>query len=275
MAMGKKLASIVDFWNQRLAVNEIPNDASNNGLQVEGKSQVEKIVFGVDSCQSLFEKAAEMGADLVCTHHGISWGDGMRRLVGSTARRLSTLFNHGVSLYAVHLPLDAHAELGHNALMAEAIGIWDKVSFAPYSGVNIGYCGHMPEPRQLRELADSLERKLLSDIADFLPEEEDVAGEAGVARIFGADDSAFVRNVGIISGGAGSSGIQAAARAGVDCLITGELNHSCYHEALENNLSVIELGHYLSETPGILAMAKATTSKFELECVFIDLPTGL
>ena len=106
-----KLAELTDFLDSMLMLDKFSRDASNNGLQVEGSAEVTSAVFGVDACQELFDAAAAKGADFIFVHHGMSWGSEPRRFSGIVARRLSTLFQNKISLYAAHLPLDAHPQI--------------------------------------------------------------------------------------------------------------------------------------------------------------------
>jgi dinuclear metal center YbgI/SA1388 family protein len=254
MAELKKICSYLD---QLLDISGIPGDHSNNGLQVEACGEVKKAVFAVDASRELFEKAAKVNADFIFVHHGISWGSEPRRITGTTARRLSILFNNGIALYAAHLPLDAHPEIGHNALLADRLGLKERRMFSEYNGSPIGCCGQLPEPRSLEAIADSFE--------DYL----DCKSE-----IFGSIERE-VRNIGIISGGGGLDGLLASAAEGMDCFITGEFNHTMYHHVKELGIPVITLGHYCSEKPGILAVMELLNEQFGIDCEFIDIPTGL
>lgn len=118
-----QLSEITAYLDELLAVDSVPGDVSNNGLQVEAANEVGSAIFGVDACQALFDAAVAQNADFIFVHHGLSWGGEPRRFTGITGTRLGTLFAEGINLYAVHLPLDAHPEIGHNALLADMIGL--------------------------------------------------------------------------------------------------------------------------------------------------------
>ena len=118
-----KRDELVKFLNETLALKDFAGDVSNNGLQIEGNCEVNKVLFAVDGCQEVFEMAAQEKADFIFVHHGISWGSGMKYWVGSDARRFRTLFGNGISLYGAHLPLDANKLYGHNALLGDMIGL--------------------------------------------------------------------------------------------------------------------------------------------------------
>jgi dinuclear metal center YbgI/SA1388 family protein len=251
------LQEITRYLDELLGVTKIPNDSSNNGLQVEGKQTVKKIIFSVDASLELFEIAVAAKADMIFVHHGISWGANPKRFSGVDGDRLRTLFCNDISLYAMHLPLDAHPEYGHNACLAEMLGVEEQIMFAKYCGVEIGVIGKLSEPLTPREIADSLDAKL-----------------DGESMIFG-DPTSGVSKVGIISGGAGYEGISEAINLGLDCFITGEVGHSSYHLIKESGMPVIALGHYASEKPGVMKAMELVQHKFNLDCEFIDIPTGL
>ncbi|MFW5802282.1 MAG: Nif3-like dinuclear metal center hexameric protein [Verrucomicrobiota bacterium] len=247
---------LVTYLDELLNPGGAIEDPSNNGLQVEGCSELNRVIFGVDACQSLFDAATDSNADLVFVHHGLSWGGGIRAVTDVVARRLRTLLSNGVSLYASHLPLDMHPEVGHNAVFADELGLEQRRAFFPYHGTKIGWAGALPQAATVAEIAKR--------IAEF-------AG--GTADIIGAADRE-VLNVGIVSGG-GADAIDCCVGAGVNCLITGEFTHQHYHAAVEADIPVIAGGHYATETPGIKAVMSRVQSLFDIQCEFIDLPTGL
>lgn len=252
-----QLKEITKYLDELLDISAIPDDSSNNGLQVEAGEVVKKAVFGVDACQALFEAALAEKADFVFVHHGISWGSEPRRFTGITASRLELLFNNGISLYAAHLPLDAHHRLGHNALLAAIIGLRQTYSFANYNDCEIACGGVLPEVCSAEQLAEKFEAELNCK-----------------AKIFGKVDKKL-KKAGIISGGGGMDGLIACIDEGMDCYITGEMTHTMYHVVKENGMTLIELGHYYSEVPGVKAVMNEIENKFAIDCKFIDLPTGL
>jgi dinuclear metal center YbgI/SA1388 family protein len=231
-------------------------DASNNGLQVEGHDEVSRVAFAVDGCLEVFERAVEAGADFLMVHHGISWGTGFRTLTGNTAARLRTLFCNGVSLYAVHLPLDAHAEVGNNAVLARQLDLTGVLPFAEYGGIQIGYHGILPDPMSVGDFAEFVAERV---------ETEPTVVDAGPAT---------VERVGIVSGG-GADVIPEAAQLGLDCLLTGEITHQHIHTAREYGINVVAAGHYRTEVWGVQAvMGWLKQTLPELDCVFLDVPTG-
>lgn len=253
-----RLKELTEYLDRLLEIDKIPADYSNNGLQVEGHEIVNRAVFAVDASLELFRIAVERDADFIFVHHGISWSSEPRRFTGLTGDRMRTLFCNGISLYAVHLPLDGHEIYGHNACMADMLDLQDREMFGEYCGAKIGVAGQLPTASTPAALAATLEKYLGAE-----------------AVIFG-DSEKKVLKAGIISGGSGSDGIQEAADMGIDCFVTGEVGHSSYHLIMESGMPVISLGHYCSEKPGVLKMMELVNKNFELEaCEFVDIPTGL
>lgn len=271
--MGEVALEKLAGWLDRvLGVAGVPGDDSNNGLQVEGMGRVRRACFGVDACAALFERAIQKKADFVFVHHGLSWRDSLKRLSGMNARRIGPLFRAGISLYAAHLPLDAHPEFGHNAMIAKMLSLKNKHFFANYHGVDIGVCGELPKAMTLGGLADLVDGKLSKGIAEAV-----VGGRVarkGVCYTLG-DKACSVKRIGVISGGAGLDGLMAAAAKRLDCLIVGEFGHTCYHAAVESGVAIIAPGHYKTETPGVIEIMRMIKKKFEIECEFVDIPTGL
>jgi len=252
-----KREELTKFLDEKLNIAAFAEDVSNNGVQVEGRDEVRKAVFAVDASQALFDAAAERGADFIFVHHGLSWGANPRRLTGYTARRFRTLFAHGITLYAAHLPLDAAPEFGNNAVLAKFIKLGKLSPFFRYDGVDIGFLGTLPAARKLGTLQKFFEERFGIE-----------------ARVLG-DAGKSCRKVAVVSGGGGLGSLEEAAERGADLLLTGELDHTMYHHALESNVAVLALGHYASETTGPRALMEVVSREFALETEFIDLPTGL
>jgi dinuclear metal center YbgI/SA1388 family protein len=252
-----KLEQLIEFYDRTLALDAFRADHSNNGLQYEGKPEVAKAAFAVDAAQATIDAAVAAKADILFVHHGLSWGAEPRRFTGVTAKRLGALCRSGLSLYAAHLPLDAHPTLGNNAGLAAMAGLLNLAPCCCYDGVDIGFAGDLPAPAGLRELASLYEKKL--DCRATLL-------EAAVRPI---------RRAVVVSGGGGMAALDSAMTAKADLLITGELTHVMYHFAREYGVSVLALGHYASETVGVQAVMRLTAAEFGIECSFINLPTGL
>lgn len=245
---------LVRWLDEYLRVREF-RDPSLNGLQVEGAERVTKVGASVDAAQVIFDKAAAQGVDFLITHHGLFWGSPFA-IVGHQKRRLETLFAHGVSLYTAHLPLDAHPEVGNNAVMAAELGLVDLEPFAHPKYGNVGWVGRFPTPRPLAEVTEQFGR---------------LVGATPTLHRGGPDS---VSRVGVVSGG-GAGDIGQAGALGCDLYITGEAEHAHYHEGFELGLNVLYGRHYNTETFGVRALAQRVEREFGLPWVFLDHPTGL
>ncbi|MBN2800092.1 MAG: Nif3-like dinuclear metal center hexameric protein [Deltaproteobacteria bacterium] len=248
-----KRDELVQWMNALLSVEAI-GDVSLNGLQVEGRDEVTKVAVAVDACQHTLDAAVEAGAHMLIVHHGLFWG-ASERVVGPLARRLRSALCGGLNLYAAHLPLDVHPEVGNNAALARLIGLRDRSPFGGYHGVDIGFWGEV-DPIPAQALAQRVGEALSGPI-HLLP--------------FGP---AEVRRVGIVSGG-GDYAIDEALSLGLDLLLTGEVLHQRYFLAEEGGLHVLAAGHYATETTGVRALGRLLAERHGLEVAFIDHPTGL
>jgi dinuclear metal center YbgI/SA1388 family protein len=245
------LVRIVDLvaWLDDLLQTAGYDDLGPNGLQVPGRDEVSRVVTGVSATRALIERAVELEADLVLAHHGLFWSFDPPGLTPVLAARLRPLFRHDIALAAYHLPLDAHAEHGNNALLAEALGCERHEPFA-----GIGRVG------TLRGDGISLD-ELLARVARAC-EREPLHQGAGPDRI---------RRVGIVSGSAAGS-LGEAAAAGCDAFITGEPKEHVMGEATERRIHFVAAGHYATETFGIRRLGELIAREFGVEHAFVDLP---
>lgn len=250
-----KLESILQYIESAFQVSEFPDYGNAlNGLQVNGPSEVSRLAVAVDASEATIETAiGEAEADLLLVHHGLFW-DGFGPITGPRFRKVANLIKGSMGLYALHLPLDAHPELGNCALLARAMGVEPEGTFAPYKGVDIGWYGPADLPRE------TLKARV----------EEAVGGT--VRMIPGGE--AEVRRVGVLTGG-GASALTEAADLGLDGLVTGEAAHHHFHEAMELGVNLYLAGHYATETFGVKALGKILGEEFGLDWVFLDQPTGL
>jgi dinuclear metal center YbgI/SA1388 family protein len=250
------LDELVHYLDVYLRLAEIPDypDALN-GLQVENNGEVPAIVAAVDASQRTIDRVVsecEPGT-LLIVHHGLFW-DGNRPVTGRRYQRLQALIEHDIAVYAAHLPLDMHPEVGNNAVLARLLGILDPVPFDEYRGAPMGASGHLIMAR------DALAARL-----------EELLGSR-VHLIAGGPET--TTRVGIITGGAGNRILQASA-AGLDTFITGEGAHHTTFDALEAGINVLFAGHYATETVGVRALAEHLAERFGVPWVFHDHPTGL
>ncbi len=240
---------VVRFLNEYLHSAEIP-DSSRNGLQVEGRARVRKIVFGVSAGLELFKKAHAVGADMIIVHHGLLWGK-EQPLTGTFGRRIGFLLRHNISLLGYHLPLDKHPQIGHNALLLKELHAKNVHSFGSYHGQDIGFCGEInPAP------LSSVVRKM-----------EHFCGAKACLLPFGPRK---IRTVGAVSGG-GWSMIPDAIALGLDLFITGSLDEPAQELCREGALNCAALGHYNSEKPGVWALMQLVQDRFNVETQFIDI----
>jgi dinuclear metal center YbgI/SA1388 family protein len=246
---------LIAYLDDYLRVKEI-EDSSQNGLQVEGPAEVTKVAFAVDGCQAAFEQAVAAEAQLLVVHHGLFWAKPLR-LVGPPFRRVKTLIEGGCGLYAVHLPLDVHPEVGNNAELARLLGLQDTHPFGEYHGVEIGVAGVLDPPLEMPTLIGRLVQAL----------------SVPPIRVLARGPEKATR-VGCISGGAASM-MDQADEAGLDTYITGETSHSFFHQAAERGLNVLFAGHYATETLGVKALTRHLAEKFGLETTFLNIPTGM
>lgn len=231
-------------------------DVALNGLQVANqKDRVEKAAFAVDACLESISRAAEWGADLLFVHHGLFWGKPLS-VTGGHYQRLRALIQADLALYAVHLPLDMHPELGNNAGLAKRIGLQQPEPFGEYRGMKIGFKGTLPEAMSLEQVV-----RICCG-----------GTEQGITVLpFGPE---AISTVGIVSGGAADEAYQAMEEQ-LDLFITGEADHTIYHHCLEGRINVIFGGHYLTETSGVTQMAERLQRETDLQTCFFDIPTGL
>jgi dinuclear metal center YbgI/SA1388 family protein len=252
----KTLAELAESLDALLDVRAIPDD-SKNGLQVEGRREVRRIAFALDACLETIREAAARQADLLVVHHGLLWKE-MLRACGTHGARLAACFTSGLSLYAVHLPLDAHTSLGNNVSLIEDAGFVPfPKRIIDYHGYCIGYLGECADGLSIEAICANLERTLF----------------CRPSRILGAHEGKLYKKAAAVSGGA-LFYAEEAARAGAELYITGEGSHSAYHQAIECGITTLIYGHYTSEMIGIRRLEKYCRGNFGLETTIIDCPTG-
>lgn len=250
-----KRDELVAWLDTYLETDQWTHDASLNGLQVEGPEEVRKIAIAVDSSLTTFQQAAAAGADFLIVHHGLFWGK-PEAVTGMHKRRLEVLLRNDISLYASHLPLDAHKEIGNNWGMARILGLTGLEDFGLYQGKHIGVKGTFIEPIPLRVLAEKIEQHL---------------GEQVMVHQGGIDQ---IRTMGIVSGAAAWE-VVAAADQGLDAFLTGEPKHDSFYYAFERSINAMFAGHYMTETVGVNLLARKIEEEFGIPFEFVLLPTGL
>lgn len=229
------------------------DDYCPNGLQVEGTDEIRKVITAVSSCEELFERAAEAGADAILVHHGLFWNGMSPVLTGMQYRRVARLIRAGINLLAYHLPLDRHGEVGNNVLAAQDFGLEDIAPFAPHKGLPTGFAGRFPEPIS----ADELGRRC--------------AEIYGQEPLYFAEGPDPVRSLGIVSGGA-QRDFYTAIDDGLDAFITGEVSEWVMNVARESGTHYLAAGHYATERLGVRRLGELIGERFGLEVEFVDIP---
>jgi len=228
-------------------------DYGPNGLQVEGRSEVRKVVTGVSACRELFVRAREAEADTVLVHHGLFWEWGPNQLTCFHFERVAELVRSGMSLLAYHLPLDRHAGLGNNAIAARHFGLIDLAPFALHEGLPVGWKGRFPEPVSPERLAALC---------------REVYGQEPLAFLSGPSP---VATLGIVSGGAQKE-LYDAISEGLDAYLTGEVSEWVMNVAREAGIHYLAAGHYATERLGVQVLGDHLRERFGLEVEFIDVP---
>ncbi len=249
---------ILEYLDELFAVSMMP-DYSYNGLQFEGKEMVSKIVAGVDAHVDFFKEAGKRGADFALVHHGMFWKGGeWSKLDRFNINAVKALVENDLNLYAMHLPLDAHPEIGNNALLSKMVGGEIVAPFGKEGAVPIGFIAKLPKPVTIQEFVETVNSKV---------------APISVHLNFGKE---LVQNIGIVSGGGGSYLASPQVYNGeVDVLLTGEVAHQNAATCRESEIHLIAAGHYNTEVCGIKEVGRLVAEKFGLEYEFIDMPTGL
>jgi dinuclear metal center YbgI/SA1388 family protein len=244
---------IISFCDRLLDAGAF-DDYGPNGLQVPGSPEVNRVVTGVSAQLELLEHARDRGAELVLTHHGLFWDFLPRALSEQMAARLRTALEAQISVAGYHLPLDAHPEIGNNALLCRALGFEPTAEpFAEVRGRSIGIIGRRAEPIRADELAAAVTALL---------QREPLVFDAGPAAI---------SSIGVVTG-AGASEIHGAVALGLDALITGEPAEHVMADAREGGVHFLAAGHYATETLGIRRLGELVAEEFGIAHEFVDIP---
>lgn len=241
------LAELVDHLDTYLDAARF-KDYCPNGLQVEGRPKIARLLTGVSACQALLDYAVAHNFDAILVHHGYFWRNESPRITGLRRRRLGTLIHNDISLIAYHLPLDAHPECGNNAQIAQRFG-WQPSGH--FGDEDLGWLGTPPAPIRLDALAHQL--------AQSYGREPLVIGDAGRT----------VRTLAWCSGGA-QGWFEAAIDAGADAFITGEISEPCTHLARESGVAFLACGHHATERDGVRALGEHIRQHCGIAVEFLD-----
>lgn len=242
---------LVNHLHHLLEVDQF-DDYCPNGLQVQGKSRIDKIITGVTACQALLGVAVEKQVDAVLVHHGYFWKNEQRCVVGMHYQRLKTLLTHDINLIAYHLPLDAHPIYGNNVQLAKMldINVCDDMQLS--FGKGVGLVGQFDQAIAAQQLVEKLVRHL-----DRRP-------------LFIAGGNHAVKRIAWCSGGAQSQ-LMRAKECGADAYITGEASEPCAHIARELGIHFFAAGHHATERYGVKSLGQYLANEFNIDCEFVDI----
>lgn len=243
-----KIEDLLHYTQQLMQVESF-KDYCPNGLQVEGRSEVRKIVTGVTASMALLEAAYAANADLILVHHGYFWKNEDDRVVGMKRKRLAFLLQNDLNLMAYHLPLDAHSIFGNNVQLGMQLGI-DVVGNSETS--NMVVYGYLDQDIKLADFAMLINSKLKRE-----------------PTVLGCDDK-VVRKIAWCTGAA-QGYFDAAIELGVDVFISGEISEQTTHQSLESGVAYISAGHHATERYGVQALGLHLAEKFNLEHEFIEI----
>lgn len=250
--MSIKRNELMQYLNDLLQPSQC-KDYCPNGLQVEGKETINKIVTGVTASQALIDEAIAEGADTLLVHHGYFWRGENECITGIKKKRIQSLLAHDINLIAYHLPLDNHPELGNNAQLAQVLGLTIESGLDPNDPSVPGMIGRLPRPMPARAfsawLGECLKREPLH---------------------LGPDPEAMIETIAWCTGGA-QGYMQYAIDAGLDAYLTGEVSEPSQHLAIETSTHFFAAGHHATERYGAKALGEHLQDKFGLEVVFKDI----
>ncbi len=252
-----KLDELVQYTNDLLEVDNF-RDYCPNGLQIEGKSEVNKLVAGVTACQDLLDAAIREKADAILVHHGYFWKGEDQTITGLKRNRVKSLLDAGVSLLAYHLPLDAHSEVGNNARLAAILGLQKRGTFGSAFGCSTDSSQEIAMHGELVEPVDG--EAFALHIADCL--------QRTPLHIKGSSNP--IRTIGWCSGAA-QSYLEQAAALGLDAFLTGEISEQTVHIARETGIHFYAAGHHATERYGVESLGQHLAEKFSLDVQFIDI----
>ncbi len=227
-------------------------DYCPNGMQVQGKPQVQRLVSGVTACQALIDRAIKAKADMLLVHHGYFWRGEDETITGIKKTRVEALLKHNINLLAYHLPLDVHPELGNNAALGRLLGFMTTGDLGKQNNNSIGLTGELETPLSGEELGALLNERL------------------GREALHIPGSAQPIRTVAWCTGAA-QNFIELALKSGVDAYITGEVSEQTVHIARETGIHFFAAGHHATERYGVQAVAAHLVEKFGLDHEFIDI----
>jgi len=245
---------------QRREFNQLLNDILKphlikdfcpNGLQVEGKNEIKKIVTGVTASQALIEAAIEQQADAILVHHGFFWKGESQPITGMKKRRIGALLANDINLFGYHLPLDIHPEVGNNAQLAKLLDIEIETGLEPTSN-SVAMKGRLKTPLSGEDFADKIAKVLNRTPLTSLVR------------------SAKIETIALCTGG-GQGYIDLAAEQGIDAYLTGEASEQTIHSSREQNIDFFAAGHHATERYGVKALGELLAQEHGFDVTFIDI----
>jgi len=241
--------TVLELLDQELRP-ELTRDYCPNGLQVEGSQTVNKLVSGVTACQALIDCAVEAQADAILVHHGFFWRGEDSRLIGMKAARVRALMQHDINLFAYHLPMDLHPTMGNNAGLGRVMGVEAFGMLDPSDHSMPVFVGDAASRTTATDIAASLELNLGRSVT--------LVGEGAVSSI------------GWCTGG-GQGYIDAAADAGCDLFVSGEMSEQTVHVARERGIAFIAAGHHATERFGPQSIGQWLGAQLGIDHQFVDI----
>lgn len=246
-----KLQDIIQWCDQTLKSPEF-KDYAPNGLQIEGKTEVRKILAAVTASQDAIDAAIRENADLLLVHHGYFWKGEAYPITGMRGKRIKSLIQHDISLLAYHLPLDSHPSLGNNAAIADLLELERIETLDPSERHPIGNIGYLNQPMPVEDFKKFVSETLKFDVT-HLPA-----------------DKTMIEKVGFCTGGA-QDFIVKAAEQGCDAYISGEVSERTFYEAKELGVHYFACGHHATERYGVQRLGQAISEQFDIEYVYFEL----
>lgn len=246
-----KLQDIIQWCDQTLKSPEF-KDYAPNGLQIEGKTEVHKILAAVTASQDAIDAAIRENADLLLVHHGYFWKGEAYPITGMRGKRIKSLIQHDISLLAYHLPLDSHPSLGNNAAIADLLELERIETLDPSERHPIGNIGYLNQPMPVEDFKKFVSETLKFDVT-HLPA-----------------DKTMIEKVGFCTGGA-QDFIVKAAEQGCDAYISGEVSERTFYEAKELGIHYFACGHHATERYGVQRLGQAISEQFDIEYVYFEL----
>lgn len=246
---------LVSYLDDYLRIAEF-KDYGPQGLQVEAVTDdIQRVALAVDVAPQIIEQASDWGADMLLVHHGVLWRS-VERIAGALGARVRLLLANDIHLYAAHLALDGHAEVGNNVVLAQLCGVEVEDFWCAPMGMPIGVYGRVTAVTYLSQFVTNINAQFNTN-ARVLSYGPETVTKVAILSGFGADQ------------------VLAAKELGCDTLLTGETSHANYWAASDHGMNVIFAGHYATETVGVKALGAHLTEKFNVETRFFDFPTKM